>query len=103
MAAYGAMGQGKVQPATILEIDVENSVRYQEDSSDLSKFATDPNVTTAIPPRNFFFRLNIGDIVAVNGQLPTSSMTHWFLRSNPSLAAHAWRTTRSRYSLATKS
>jgi len=68
--ACGDLGlaQSQPMPPTILEIDVENSVRYQEDTSDLSKFATDPNLTTAIPPRNYFFRLNIGDIVAVNGQ-----------------------------------
>jgi len=55
--ACGDLGlaQSQPMPPTILEIDVE-------------KFATDPNLTTAIPPRNYFFRLNIGDIVAVNGQ-----------------------------------
>jgi uncharacterized protein (TIGR03437 family) len=65
---YCTLGQGQVPSVTILEIDVDNSVRYQEDTSDLSKFATDPNVTTAVAPKNYFFRLNIGDIVAVNGQ-----------------------------------
>jgi hypothetical protein len=75
VAAYCTVGQGQVPPTTILEIDVENAVRYQEDVSDLSKFATDPNVTTAVPPRNFFFRMNIGDIVAVNGQPAKGTMT----------------------------
>jgi hypothetical protein len=68
-----ALGQGA--QTAILEIDVENAVRYQEDSSDLSKFGTDPNATTAVPPKNFFFRLNIGDIVAVNGQPAKGTMT----------------------------
>ena len=75
LAAYCTLGQGQIPPATILEINVENSVRYQEDISDLSKFATDPNVTTAVPPKNFFFRMNIGDIVAVNGRPAKGTMT----------------------------
>jgi uncharacterized protein (TIGR03437 family) len=75
LAAYCTLGKGQVPPATILEVAVENSVRYQEDVSDLSKFATDPKVTTAVPPKNFFFRVNIGDIVAVNGQPAKGTMT----------------------------
>jgi hypothetical protein len=67
--------QGTQAPPAILEIDVENAVRYLEDSSDLSKFAIDPNMTTAVPPKNFFFRMNIGDIVAVNGQPAKGTMT----------------------------
>ncbi|MBI3696596.1 MAG: hypothetical protein HY238_17365 [Acidobacteria bacterium] len=68
-------GFGQVAPATILEIDVENLVNYGEDTSDLSKFATDPNVTTPSPPRNFSFALLIGDIVAVNGQPAKGTLT----------------------------
>ena len=70
-----ASAQGQMPPASILEIQVENAVRYQEDISDLSKFATNPDVTTAIAPKNFFFRVNIGDIVAVNGQPAKGTMT----------------------------
>jgi uncharacterized protein (TIGR03437 family) len=68
VAAHFSPGYGQVMPPTILEVDVENWVNYIEDSSDLSKFATNPNVTTAVPPKNFSFRLGIADIVAVNGQ-----------------------------------
>jgi len=68
VAAYCSPGYGQVAPPAILEVDVENWVHYVEDSSDLSKFATDPNVTTPAPSRNFSFRLGIADIVAVNGQ-----------------------------------
>jgi uncharacterized protein (TIGR03437 family) len=78
VAVCGSLGRAQAPPpppTTILEIDVENSVRYQEDTSDLSRFATDPNVTTAVPPRNFYFRMNIGDIVAVNGQPTKGTMT----------------------------
>ena len=59
----------------ILAVDVENLVAYQEDTSDLSKFATDPNATTAVPPRNFPFNATIGDIVAVNGQPAKGTFT----------------------------
>ena len=68
-----ALGQGA--PATILEIDVENPVQYFEDTSDLSKFAIDPNATTAVPPKNFAWTIYIGDIVAVNGQPARGTVT----------------------------
>jgi hypothetical protein len=67
-------GWGQVPPA-ILEIEVENWVHYNEDSSDFSKFATDPNVTRPTPPKNFGLRLGIADIVAVNGQPAKGTMT----------------------------
>src|SRR5207244_2218466 len=75
MAVYCTLARGQGTPATILEIDVENFVQYVEDTTDLSKFATDPNVTTAIPPKNFNFFLQIGDIVAVNGQPAKGTLT----------------------------
>src|SRR5712692_4832799 len=74
VAAYATPGQGQGTPAAILEIDVENLVEYQEDTSDLSKFATDANVTTPAPPRNSNFRVGIGDIVAVSGQPAKGTM-----------------------------
>jgi hypothetical protein len=54
--------------ATILQVDVENFVRYVEDITDPSKFATSPAVTPAAVPRNFVNFVAIADIVAVNGQ-----------------------------------
>lgn len=74
-AASCAVGRGQVTPPTILEIDVENSVIYVEDTSDPSKLATDPNMTTAIQPRNFGFNVYIADIVAVNGQPAKGTFT----------------------------
>src|ERR1051326_7279564 len=53
---------------TTLELDVENIVSYSSDLLDASKFATDPNLTTAAGVRNFQFVMAIGDIVAVNGE-----------------------------------
>ena len=75
MAASCTLGRAQVTPAAILEIDVENYVSYNEDTSDLSKFATDPNVTTAVPPRNFAFGVQIADILAVNGRPVKGTLT----------------------------
>ena len=65
----------QVPSTTILTIDVENLVQYIEDTSDPSKFATDPNLTTSSTPRNFALAASIGDIVAVNGQRAKGTMT----------------------------
>src|SRR5437867_329371 len=54
-------------PPVILEVQAENVVLYVSDVSDASRFATDPNVTTA-GPRTFGTSLLIADIVAVNGK-----------------------------------
>ena len=62
-------------PPTILEVDVENYVAYFEDSSDLSKFATNPNPADPMIPRNFYFYVFIGDISAVNGQPAKGTLT----------------------------
>jgi uncharacterized protein (TIGR03437 family) len=52
---------------TILQIDVENMVRYVADTPDPSKFATNPGITPAVVPRNFGDYIGLADIVAVNG------------------------------------
>jgi hypothetical protein len=57
-------------PPAILQIDIENFVEYQNDLSDQSKLATSPNITPVVPPRNFYPAATLGDIVAVNGELP---------------------------------
>jgi uncharacterized protein (TIGR03437 family) len=74
-AACSQLSLAQAPSPTILEIDVENPVQYFEDTSDLSKFATDPNATTAAPPRNFAWTMYIGDIVAVNGQPAKGTFT----------------------------
>jgi uncharacterized protein (TIGR03437 family) len=58
----------QMAPPTILEVDVEKYVSYVEDTADVTKYATLPNPTPAVPPKNFYVTVNIGDIVAVNGQ-----------------------------------
>jgi len=75
---YCTPGRGQAPPTTILEIDVENMGLYFQDISDVSKFATDPNVTTPVFPRNFVEAVFIGDIVAVNGQPAKGTMTRNF-------------------------
>ena len=67
-AACSRPGFAQVVPPAILEIDVENTVRYDEDISDASKFATDAGPTTASPLRTFGRSLFLTDVVAVNGQ-----------------------------------
>src|SRR5689334_10732964 len=67
-AAYSQAGLAQQPPASILTIEVDNLVQYLGDTSDPSKFATDPNVGTPSTPKNFGLNLSIGDIVAVNGQ-----------------------------------
>src|ERR1041385_4898573 len=67
LSAFG-FGHLAAQPPTILEIDTENVVSYASDLFDASKFATDPNLTTAAPVRNFRFVMAVGDVVAVNGK-----------------------------------
>jgi hypothetical protein len=79
-AACSQSGLAQVLPPVILQIDTENQVQYLEDISDVSKFATDPSVTTACFPstdpriecagRHMTFHafIVLADIVAVNGQ-----------------------------------
>ena len=73
--AFSCPGLAQVPPPTILRIDITNAVLYLEDSADLSKFGTDPNLTTPAPPKNFFRNAVIGDIRAVNGQSVTGTHT----------------------------
>ena len=72
---YCRPGWGQATPPAILQIDVEDLVQYFSDTSDPSKFATDPNVTTPVLPKNFNAALVIADIVAVNGQPAKGTMT----------------------------
>jgi len=60
--------------ATILEIEVQSLVAYTVDGFDTSKFATDPNRTTSVAPRNFGFNILVGDIAAVNGRPARGTM-----------------------------
>ena len=68
-AACSQFSSAQVAPPVILQIDLTNNVVYFQDTTDVSKYATDPNVTTPTAiPRNFYRVEGIADIVAVNGQ-----------------------------------
>ena len=72
--AVGSEGLAQVTSPTTLEVDVVNIVSYASDAFDASKFATDPNLTTAAPVRNFRIVMAVGDIVAVNGKPAKGSL-----------------------------
>jgi hypothetical protein len=63
----------------ILEVDIENSVRYTEDVSDPPKFGTLPGPVSTVPTKNLTSQLQLGDIVAVNGQ-PVKGTASFFAR-----------------------
>ena len=67
-ALFSRPGLGQGSPVTILDISFENSVDYRNDVTDYSRLATDLNITTASPVRNFATFITVADIVAVNGQ-----------------------------------
>ncbi len=74
-AAFSQPGLAQVAAPSILQIDVANNVLYQEDTSDVSKFATNPNVAAdSHSAKNFNRAVGVADIVAVNG-LPVTG-TH---------------------------
>lgn len=68
--------QAQPAPAVVLEIDVENVVRYYEDTTDLSKLGSVPGITTPTPAANFRTYLLLGDIVAINGQPVRGTVSH---------------------------
>ena len=73
-AAFSQPGLAQVAPPSILQIDVANNVLYNQDTADVSKFATDPNVTAdSHGAKTSTGRVGIADIVAVNGQPVTGT------------------------------
>lgn len=66
-ASYHNFTRG--QAPVILTVQTDNLVAYQVDTSDVSKYATNPSVTPAAPFRNFTPATPIGDIVSVNGEV----------------------------------
>ena len=68
-AVFSQFSLAQVAPPVILQIDLTNNVSYFQDTSDISKYATEPNVTPLTASlRNFHRVEGIADIVAVNGQ-----------------------------------
>src|SRR5438067_13171090 len=68
IAVLGFAAFGQAPPITLLRLDIDNYVSYINDVSDITKLASDPNRTTALPFRTFGSIVQIGDIVTVNGQ-----------------------------------
>jgi hypothetical protein len=54
-------------PVTVLEIQIQNAVTYQDDVADPSKLASSP-VISAPAIRNFMRWISIGDIASANGK-----------------------------------
>src|SRR5258708_6809962 len=67
-AACSQLGLAQVAPRSILQIDIANHVLYFNDTSDVTKYGTDPNTTAALHAGSFSRGVAIADIVAVNGQ-----------------------------------
>src|SRR5437763_4244740 len=72
-AVYCMLARGQ-PPAATLYIELQNVVEYQVDTSDLSKYGTDPNVTQGKIAKGLGVGcagdpiIGYGAIVAVNGQ-----------------------------------
>jgi hypothetical protein len=62
-----SLAQGPPPPTT-LTIDLENAVSYQADFYDPSKYGKNPTVTPSAGAGVFGVTMELGDIVAVNGQ-----------------------------------
>src|SRR5947209_7788267 len=74
-AAFSQPGPAQAPSPAILTLDVQNRVRYYQDTSDVSKFATNPAMTPATATGNFIQTVSVGDIVAINGQPVKGTMT----------------------------
>ncbi len=75
VAVFSKPGWAQVPTASVLRIDTGNAVLYNEDTSDVTKFATDPTVTSPIATKNFNRAIALADIQAVNGQPVTGLHT----------------------------
>jgi hypothetical protein len=87
VAAFAQGARAQTLPPTILQIDVDNSVQYVEDSFDVSKFATNPNITPATLVPAFANVTAISDIVAVNGQPARGTFSYFYRRLNLTTAS----------------
>jgi len=81
--AAGAPGQDL---PVILQVDVENQVRYTEDVTDRSLIARSPVPVASTPAANFNRGVVISDITAVNGTPAKGAMVNLVndLRLSPS-------------------
>jgi hypothetical protein len=72
LIVFAALDTAAAQaPASILKVELRNVVEYQVDTSDLSKYGTNPNITVGgIIPAACLGKpaTALGDVVSVNGQ-----------------------------------
>ena len=69
MGSISAPLCGQTAAPVVLKVDLENVVGYWDDGVDFSKLGSNPAVTTPVATRRVFqSQVQIGDIVAVNGQ-----------------------------------
>jgi hypothetical protein len=67
IAIFSVPAAAQTAAPTTLLIDVHDHVEYQDDISDVTKFATIPTVTPSVNFRTFSVATMVADIVAVNG------------------------------------
>ena len=87
VAAFAQIARAQTLPPTILQIDVDNSVQYVEDSFDVSRFATSPNITPATLVPTFANVTALSDIAAVNGQPAKGTFSYAYRRLNLTTAS----------------
>ena len=68
VSVLSVAGFGQTVPATILTVDIENNVIYQQDSGDAARFATSQNIVPPPTLRNFTPTIWVADVFAVNGK-----------------------------------
>jgi hypothetical protein len=68
VAVCCTLAHGQPAPPTTMTIDLENVVAYQADFYDPAKYGKNPTVTPSAGAGTFGVTMEVGDIVAVNGQ-----------------------------------
>ena len=68
LCAAAQLALAQAPPASVLRIDTASVVAYNEDTGDVSSFATDPGIPTPVQHKDFVRQIVIADIQAVNGQ-----------------------------------
>src|SRR5579859_1767825 len=70
LVQVGEAQNAQSMPPVLFKIDIENLVRYDNDTPDWTKFGTNPNKATSlpVPGPTFGSGTGVADIVAVNGQ-----------------------------------
>ena len=106
LVVAGYVNPARGQPAATLYIELQNVVEYQVDTSDFSKFGTDPNVTPGKLDKGLGCYgvgipiIGFGDIVSVNGQPARGTYAVRGVTVCLSQNSHSWCERNRRYELA---